>query len=224
MKLFLTSSGITNNILANALSLLAGKPLSEINLLFIPTAANTEGEDKSWLINNLVDFQKLNLRSIDILDIAAVTPDVWQERFLKKDVICFGGGNEKYLAEVFDTARMKEFLALMPENIVYMGISAGSMVAGKFMPDTLYPKIFPEEDFGSGKSAAIAMYDFCFIPHLNSDFFIHNRKENLDGLKDAFETDVYATDDETAIAIDGDHLEIVGTGESWVFRKESGGQ
>lgn len=218
MKFFLTSSGLKNDNLAEALSKLAGKPLSELKVLFIPTAANTEGEDKRWLIDNLTDFQKHNLKSIDLLDIAAVEEGVWKKRFQEKDIICFGGGNEKYLAEVFAKIGMKEFLNDLPEKI-YMGISAGSMVAGKFMPGELYPYIFPEEDFGEIRTAPMGILDICFIPHLNSDFFAHLRKENLEKVKESFTDPVYSTDDETALVVNEGHIEIVGGGNSWEYKK-----
>jgi dipeptidase E len=217
MKFLLTSAGIKNDAIAQTLSELLNKPLTETNLLFIPTAANTEGEDKRWLIGNLKDFEKYNFKSIDILDIAAVSNDVWQKRFQEKDVVCFGGGNEKYLAEIFGQVGMKDFLTTLPDTKVYMGISAGSMVTGTFMSPELYPVIFPEEDFGETTENPMEIHDFIFIPHLNSDFFTHIRKETLENVKDRFTTNVYATDDETAIAIDGNKLEIVGTGDYWTY-------
>jgi dipeptidase E len=219
MKLLLTSLGLCNDDIASALATLAGKPLSELSILFVPTAANTEGEDKSWLIGNLVDFQKRNFKSIDILDIAAVDESIWKRRFLEKDIICFGGGNEKYLAEVFEKLGMKEFLKTLDDKI-YMGISAGSMVAGKFMPDETYSLIFPEENFaGMNNVRPMELYDFCFIPHLNSSYFNHIRKEILEDVKSKFNTSVYATDDETAITIAGSKLQIVGKGDYWEHSK-----
>ncbi|MFA5132380.1 MAG: Type 1 glutamine amidotransferase-like domain-containing protein [Candidatus Paceibacterota bacterium] len=221
MKILLTSSGLTNDSIARALSDLAGKSLSELNLLFIPTAANTEGGDKGWLINNLTDFQKFQFKSIDILDIAAVSSDIWKKRFEEKDIICFGGGNEKYLAEIFSHVGMKEYLLSSFGERVYMGISAGSMSAGNFISNELYREVFPEEDFGEITEKGMGLYDFCFIPHLNNSFFAHIRKENLEKVKGLFVKSVYSTDDETAIKINGDTIEIVGTGESWVYNASS---
>lgn len=220
MKFFLTSSGLKNDSLAEALSKLAGKPLSELSVLFIPTAANTEGEDKRWLIDNLTDFQKYNLKSIDLLDVAAVEKDIWEKRFQENEIICFGGGNEKYLAEVFAKIGMKALLTDLSEKI-YMGISAGSMVAGKFMPEELYKDVFPEENFGETTTSPMEILDICFIPHLNSDFFAHIRKENLENLKGSFTSPVYSTDNDTALVINEGRIEIVGEGDSWEYKKIS---
>ena len=73
MKFLLTSSSVNNKGIVNELERLAGKVLAECNLAFIITASLDAGDDKSWLINNLVDFQSLNLKRLDILDV--VVPD-----------------------------------------------------------------------------------------------------------------------------------------------------
>lgn len=212
MKYLLTSTGLTNDSIAGALEKAVGKPLSDTSVLFIPTAANTEGGDKRWLIENLLQFTNYGVGSIDILDITAVPDELWKERFQEKDVICFGGGNEKYLADVLESLNMKEFLETLTDK-VYMGISAGSMVTGVFMPEELYPMVFPEEDFGAITKDGMNLCNFCFIPHLNSTFFTHIRKENLDEVQDAFATTVYAVDDDTALLVEEGAVTIIGDGE-----------
>jgi len=218
MKFLLTSNGITNSSIAQALSKLAGKPLSEINIAFILTPSISFGGDKRWVISNLVDFQSNNFNSIDIIDIVGLQEEDWKKRFEEADVLCFGGGDEIYLAEIFGKTGMKNYLSSVLKDKIYMGISAGSMVAGMFLTDELYPLIFTEEDFGKVTTPPMALYNFCFIPHLNSEFFKF-KKDRLESLKDKFVSDVYSTDDETAIALNGDNLEIIGKGDYWVFKK-----
>jgi len=52
MKLLLTSAGLSNKSISDALQNMAGKAFSELNLVFIPTAANVEKGDKGWLIDD----------------------------------------------------------------------------------------------------------------------------------------------------------------------------
>ncbi len=219
MKLLLTSSGMSNGSIARALSELARRPLSELSIIHIPTAANSWGDDKGWVIDNLVDLQKQIFKAIDIVDVSAVPAEVWKPRFMAADVISVGGGEEQYLAKVFREAGMKEFLLSVPDTKVYMGTSAGSMVAGQFLPYGVLKIIYPEEDFGDLLESPMGFYDFLFIPHLNSKWFTHVTEENLENLKDKFEHSAYATDDETAIKIDGAKFEIVGGGAHWEYRK-----
>ena len=106
MKLLLTSSGIRNDVIAKVLSELAGRPLSELSIIHIPTAANTGGEDKGWVIDDLVRLQSQHFKSIDILDVAAVPPEVWKPRLQAADIISVGGGDEQYLAKELKEIRI----------------------------------------------------------------------------------------------------------------------
>lgn len=220
MKLLLTSAGITNDAIAEALSSLAGSPLSELAIIHIPTAANTEAGDKGWVIDDLIKLKSCNFKSIDILDVAAVSPEIWKARIKEADIVSFGGGNEQYLAKVFEKIGMKDFLISALSTKIYMGTSAGSMVAGQYLSRDLLKVVYPEEDFGDSLENPMQFYNFSFIPHLNSKWFTKVRKEILESIKDKLDYSVYATDDETAIKIDGDKIEIVGEGESWIFNKK----
>jgi peptidase E len=62
MKLLLTSAGITNKSIADALFDLVGKKSEDTSLVFIPTAANVEMGDKTWFIDNLIDLKNLYLK------------------------------------------------------------------------------------------------------------------------------------------------------------------
>lgn len=215
MKFLLTSAGLTNTHISKALTELVGKPLSETSFLFVPTASNVEAGDKVWLIENLMEFKNQGFKSIDIVDISAVLKENWQARFKEADVICFGGGNEQYLAQVFDRVGMKDFLSEILKEKVYMGISAGSMVSGQFINHDLMKLVYPEEAYEElGKS--LGFVDICFIPHLNSEYFTHVTKDNLEQLKSQFKNKVYALDDETALKIEGEKIDIVGQGEYWI--------
>lgn len=212
MKLLLTSAGLRNDAIKDALVSLVGKQLSEIKVLFVTTAANTGSDDKRWLINDINSFIKAGVGSIDILDFAGLPLEVMLPHFENADVICMGGGDERYLARMF---AIHNFAKLLPEWLsskVYMGISAGSMVLGQYLPAGLASEIFIEEDFGNTEGEGLGLLSFAYIPHLNSTFF-SLRKERLDNMKDKFTVPVYATDDETAIMVVDGVVTKVGEGE-----------
>ena len=214
MKFLLTSAGLTNDALVRALEQLVGKSFSELTILYIPTAGNTSVDSENWLVDNLLVFRNRGCKKVALLDIA-VPKVLWAKHFAPADVICFGGGNEKYLARVMQEQGFKEFILPLLADKVYMGISAGSMVAGHFLKGGLTNELFPEEDYGEEEGEPMGMLDIIFIPHMNSSWFKKVRPEFLATLKEKFDRDTYATDDETALSINGDHIEIVGTGESW---------
>lgn len=212
MKFLLTSSGISNTSIEKALFELLGKPASETRVVFVPTAANQIADDKSWLAQNYNDFLKLGLKSFDIVDIAAVSQENWLARFKSADVLCFGGGDEQYLAKMMRETGLTEVLPELLQSKVYVGISAGSMVVGKLLPRELTEQLWPEESF-EGNEGGMGLYDFSILPHLNSDYFAHLRAPLIQSMKEQFPRTVYALDDQSALKITDQEIEMVSEGE-----------
>src|SRR3989344_3385288 len=110
MKLLLTSSGITNTSIANALFDLVGKKPEDTSLVFIPTASNIEKGDKSWFIDDLINLKKQNFKAIDIADISAVDKKLWLPRIEEADVLFFEGGNSYHLMEWLNKSELTQIL------------------------------------------------------------------------------------------------------------------
>lgn len=218
MKMLLSSAGITNEHIAQSIVELVGKPAREIAVLFVPTAANPIVDDKGWMIRNLAALQEQGYAQVDILDIAGLSREEWLPHFEAANLICFGGGNEQYLAKVMRESGVADALPELLKTKVYMGISAGSMVVGQFLSHELMKVIYPEEVFEE-LAPPLACEDLLFIPHLNSDYFTHVRKETLESLRSQFSHTLYACDDNSALkVIDGD-IDLVGGGEALVFHR-----
>lgn len=210
MKMLLTSAGIKNENLVKALREMVND--QETRVAFIPTAANTEDEDKGWLIDNFEECRKMG--RIDIVDIASLSKDQWLPRLEKANVIFVGGGNTIYLMEQIVKSGLQEELPRLLKDRVYVGISAGSIVLSKtLMPisSTLY-----EED-GSKKLDGLGYVNFHVFPHLNAPYFEKVTEENIKSNLHQFDSTVYAIDDETAIQITGDSMKTVGTGKCIKF-------
>lgn len=219
MKFLLTSAGISNPSIEKALFELLGKPASETKVVFVPTAASLVADDKSWLVQNYNDFLKLGLQSFDIVDISAVPKENWLERFEAADVICFGGGDEQYLARLMRESGLVEVLSELLKTRVYMGISAGSMVVGKLLSGELTKELWPEESF-AGSEEGLGLYDFSILPHLNSDYFAHLRVPLIESMKDRFPRTIYALDDASALKIIDDQIEVVSEGQFLELEKQ----
>lgn len=67
----------------------------EIKTAFIPTASNVEEGRKDWLIEDYISF--LNLGYIDIIDISALSREIYMKRLNEVNVIVMGGGDTTYL-------------------------------------------------------------------------------------------------------------------------------
>lgn len=212
MKLLLTSAGLTNKTIAGALADLAGRPLTELNLAFVPTAANVEPGDKWWLINDLVNCKNLGFKSIDIVDISALPQDIWQPRLEAADVFLFGGGNTFHLMRCLQESGLAGLLPSLLESRVFVGISAGSMVACKSLDLSTSERLYSEEVGKFDSDEGLGYVDFLVRPHLNSPYFPNLNLSNLEMLAMEFPDTFYALDDNSAIKIFGEHVEVVSEG------------
>lgn len=206
----LTSSGITNKSLEEALRKLVN---GEIKIAFIPTAANTVGiekEDKEWLIKNYVECLRLGFT--DIVDISALDKEVWLPRLKAANVIFMGGGDSIHLMNWINKSGLKDELPDLLKDRVYVGISAGCAVASKDLAAStkfLYKENASEADKGLG------MVDFYVRPHLNSPKFPKVRDEYLKQDTQKLDQDCYALDDDSAVVFVNGKIDVVSEGK-WI--------
>lgn len=213
MKLLLTSSGITNKSIRKALSELLGKPFEDANITFIPTAANVEKGDKSWLVNDMNNFRLLGFKSFDIIDISAVSKNIWLPSFENADILVFGGGNTNYLMEWMKKSGLGDLLPDFLKTKVYVGISAGSMVTAKKI-SLSYADILYYEKTGKFQDVdGLGFVDFEIRPHLNSNWFPKVKIDFLDKIAKETKGTFYAIDDSTAIKIDSTKVIVISEGE-----------
>ncbi len=213
MKLLLTSGGITNPSIANALSELLGKPFGKSHLTFIPTAANVEKGDKTWLVTDMYNLLKLGFSSFDITDISAVPKDYWLPSFEKADVLVFGGGNTSHLLTWMEKLGVKDALPTLLQTKVYMGISAGSMVAAKTVSLSKEGILYYETVGSFVDSKGLGFVDFEIRPHLNSPDFPKVRLDYLEKLARETPMTFYAIDDASAVKVDGATVSVVSEGK-----------
>ncbi|MFD4328091.1 hypothetical protein ACFWQC_25900 [Nocardioides sp. NPDC058538] len=95
-RMLLTANGICNDTLLHTLTDLVDRPLAECRLLVVLTATLGSDGDKRWLIDSLAHLAGLGWTSIDLVDVAAPTPDLG-ERFEAADVVYVQGGNQYVL-------------------------------------------------------------------------------------------------------------------------------
>lgn len=210
MKLLLTSAGLMNATIAQAVVDLAGLEKGSIKLVFIPTAAGIEAGDKGWLINDFIQLKNQGYELIDIVDIAAVPREVWQPRIESANVICVGGGDEQFLARIMRETGFGDLLPALLETRLYVGISAGSMVMAELLPQELANIIYPEQKTSEKGFGFINGY---ILPHFNSPLFPNKRKETIGKLKDRAGGIIYALDDQSALKVIDGEVEIISEGK-----------
>ena len=217
MKLLLTSNGLCNKSITNALKELIDKPLPKSNLAFIPTAANVEEGDKWWLINDLQNCKNVGFQVVDIIDISALTREQWLPRLKSADVLLFGGGNTFHLIHWIRKSGLDKLLPNLLKTRVYVGISAGSMVTGPNIRLSESRKLYYLDIKNYQDDAGLGLVNFTIRPHLNNNYFPNVRKENLAKLTKEIPEPIYALDDESAIKVDGKKIQIVSEGQYLAF-------
>ncbi len=214
MKLLLTSGGFTNKSIANALLELAGKPFKELKFAFVPTAANADMGDKSWLVNDLANIRKLGLKNLDIVDISALPKKIWLLRLEAADVLFFSGGVTPHLMYWLKRSGLAKILPKLLKTRVYGGISAGSMVAGPSIALSNRDKsLYYEKWSGYKDEGGLSLVDFYVRPHLNTRFFPKAISSNFAKIAKEIKEPIYALDDNSAIKVDGDKVTVISEGK-----------
>lgn len=213
MKLLLTSGGLANESIIKALQDLVVKPFSELKVAFIPTASNLESGDKWWLIKDLVKLRELNFAQIDTVDISALPKEIWLKRLQEADVIFVEGGNTYHLMYWFNKSGLSEILSELLKTKVYVGVSAGTLIMTPSLLNAVEERQ-PALDIGeTAYDNALAHVDFMVTPHINSPYFPDNNFENLEKESKKYSHSIYGLDNNSAIKVDGEKVEVISEGE-----------
>lgn len=212
MKLLLTSGGLVNQTMINALRELIGKDFKDTKLVFIPTAANVEVGDKLWLISDLSKCRELGFKEVDIMDIAAVSQDIWRPRLENADVIMVGGGNTSYLMGQIKKSGLAKILPDLLKSRVYVGISAGSMVVSPNLKEKEMQQLYEEPIIDDETNEGLGFVDFLVVPHMGSPYF-PRAAELIDEVAKNIEIPLYAIDDQTAVKVINGKTEVISEGK-----------
>jgi dipeptidase E len=219
MRFLLTSAGIKNASIRNALVDLLGKPITESSALCIPTAvyAMPGGAGMAWrLINGreATPLCELGWKSLGVLELTAL-PSIDEERWVpmvqETDALLVGGGDPLYLCYWMRQSGLADLLPSLREA-VYVGVSAGSMV--------MAPNI--GEDFvrwkpPTGGDRALGLVDFAMFPHVDHENMPDNSMANAEKWAASVPVPGYAIDDQTAIKVTDGAVEAVSEGHWKLF-------
>jgi len=214
MKLLLTSAGISNMSIHNALVELLGKPVAEATALFVPTAIYAlpgGGEIARKVIHGSLGdpFCEMGWKSLGLLELTAlpsIKQELWVSKLQETDALLVGGGDCQYLCYWMKRSGLADLLPSLLDKMVYVGLSAGSMVMTRF-GTTYNGHTLPAE---SDKS--LGLVDFALHPHLDYELFPENSLTNLENLAATLSMPSYLIDDQTAIKVT-DSIEVVSEGK-----------
>jgi dipeptidase E len=242
MRLLLTSSGIKNASIHDALVDLLGKPIAESNALFIPTAIYPfpGGPGMAWrAISGKAPSPmcELGWKSLGILELS-VLPSIekaaWVPTVRDADALLVGGGDPLFLANWMQRSGLTDLLPTLRSEAVYVGVSAGSMAASSTFVETYRepPRgnaeplksediVFatPQGDVDrilvTGQGAGLA--DFAMIPHLDHADHPDASLANAEKWAARNPAPTYAIDDQTAIKVTDSTIDVISEGHWKLF-------
>ncbi|MDR6552625.1 Type 1 glutamine amidotransferase-like domain-containing protein [Paenibacillus qinlingensis] len=220
MKLLLTSAGVNNKSIHDALVDMLDKPIADSNALCIPTAMYGHpwvGPGvKAWQFisgisenpmfkNPMVD---LGWKSVGVLELTAlpsINRDRWVPLVQETDVLLVSGGDALYL---YHWMRQSGLADLLPSlQAVYVGMSAGSMVMapniGEFFVGWTPP---------TGGDETLSLVDFAIFPHLDHEMLPGNTMAAAERWAAGMQGPTYAIDDQTAIKVIDGAVEVISEG------------
>lgn len=222
MKLLLTSAGVKNASIRNALVDLLGKPIEEASALCVPTAVYpmSNGAEMAYRIitgSASTPMTELGWKSVAVLELTAlpsIDEEVWVPLVDEVDALLVAGGDPLYLAHWMRRSGLADRLPSLRDT-VYMGVSAGSMI--------LAPSV--GEDFvgwrpPTGGDETLGLVGFSMFPHLDHPNLPENTMADAERWAKGMSHPCYAIDDDTAIRMVGDDLEVITEGHWKLFNQD----
>ena len=219
MKLLLTSAGIKNASIHEALLDLLGKPIAEASALCIPTAsyALPRGAGMAWdfISGREPDCPmcELGWKSLGVLELTAlpsIEEKLWVPVVQQTDVLLVNGGDPLYLCYWMRQSGLADLLPTL--GGAYVGLSAGSMV--------MAPNIgaeFVGWQPPSGGDETLGLVDFAMFPHLDHEMLPENTMANAERWAAGMRAPAYAMDDQTAIQVVDGAVKVVSEGHWRLF-------
>lgn len=217
MRLLLTSAGIKNPSIHDALVDLMDKPIAESSALCISTASyghSWAGPGRAWQFISGNEPQtpmvELGWKSVGVLELTALPSlgaDRWVPWVQEADVFLVNGGDPRYLCYWAQESGLAELLPSL--DAVWVGLSAGSLIMTPTIGDWDVEWTSP-----TGRDdAMLGLVDFSIFPHLGHPMLPKNTLATAERWVADLSNRAYAIDDETAIKVVDGNVEVVSEGE-----------
>jgi len=243
LKALLTSAGIKNRRINEALVDLLGRPIAESNALFIPTAIYPfpGGPGMAWRAisgKGPSPLAGLGWKSLGILELTAlpsIEEAAWVPAVREADALLVWGGDPLFLANWMRRSGLTRLLPTLRSEAVYVGVSAGSIAAATTFVETYVepPRgrdeplksediVFstPQGDLKrilvTGQGAGLV--DFAVIPHFAHPDHPDASLANAERWAARIPAPTYAIDDESAISVVDGAAQVVSEGQWKLFR------
>jgi dipeptidase E len=221
MRFLLTSAGIKNASIHDALVGLLGKPIAEASALCIPTANHAQrgGAGHAWRFISgrepRTPMCELGWKSLGVLELTAlpsIDKELWVPMVQETDVLLVNGGDPLYLCYWMRQSGLADLLPSL--RAVYVGLSAGSMVMAPSIGADFVGWTPP-----TGGDETLGLVAFSIFPHLDHEDLPDNTMADAERWAAGMPVPAYAIDDQTAIKVVDGTVEVVSEGNWKLFAR-----
>ena len=217
MKLLLTSAGIKNTSIHDALVELLGKPIAESTALCIPNGIQPFPGGPSHVyrfINGTAPgpMCEMGWKSLGVLELTAlpsIKQEDWTSAVRETDALQVWGGSPLYLCYWMRQSGLADLLPSLRPETVYVGTSGGAMVATPDFGGATYDESEPL----TGSDEALGLVEFSVFPHLHrEDGHPETPLAEIEAWAAGLSVPAYAIDDQTLIKVVDGTVEVVSEG------------
>lgn len=202
--LLLTSAGMQ---VKDGILKVLPKPPSQIKLAHIITASKAE-EDIEYVEKDAKLMEEVGFRVTEV-DLVGKTENELRELLKDFDVIYVQGGNTFYLLKAVKESGFDKVLnELLEKGVIYIGISAGSIIMG--------PTIEVATWKGVDDRNKVGLTDFTALNFVPFNIFVHYTEENRELIKQEsqkFHYPVRILTDDQAFLVKDNEITLVGHGK-----------
>jgi dipeptidase E len=219
MRYLLTSGGITNPSIHAALVDLLGKPIAECTALCIPTGVYPFAGGPFAAYRFITGSAQggvcdLGWNSIGVLELTAL-PSIKREHWVaaieQADALLVGGGDVFYLSRWMKESGLADLLPSL-QSLVYVGVSAGSIVTASTFGETYDD---PDQPFVIDNG--LGLVEFALIPHMDHPDHPESSRANIGSMAAHLPVPTYGIDDETAIKVVDGAIDVISEGTWTLF-------
>jgi dipeptidase E len=217
MKFLLTSAGIANASINDALVELLGKPIAESTALCIPTGVQPFPGGPAHVYRFITGSApspmcELGWKSLGVLELTAlpsIKKEYWEPAVQEVDALLVWGGSPLYLCYWMRESGLAGLLPSLRPETVYVGTSGGAMVATPDFGGAGYDDSEPL----TGSDEALGLVDFSVFPHLEREDMPDTTLAHIERWAAGLSVPAYAIDDQTAIKVVDGNVEVVSEGQ-----------
>lgn len=169
MKLLLTSSGLDNGKVRKKFLEVLGKNIQNKNVLFIFGTKNKE--ELFYVTESKKELIDLGILKKNIID-ANINKkiDITKLEKVSFDLIYFCGGNTYYLLDRIKKLKLDKLIKnLFDKGALYLGVSAGSIIAGKSIEIAGWGSEGDKNEVGLKDLTGLNFTNIAIFPHYHDE-------------------------------------------------------